>query len=846
MRQPVVFGDYLLLERISVGGMAEVFKAKTFGVEGFEKIVAIKRILPSMAEDADFITMFIDEARIAGQLSHANICQIYELGRIEGAHFIAMEYVSGKDALQLQNRLRRVGKRMPLPMAAFIAACVCDGLDYAHSKLDVNRQPMNIVHRDVSPQNVLVSYAGEVKVIDFGIAKAVSRSAKTRAGVLKGKFGYMSPEQLRGHPVDHRSDLFAMGTVLWEMCTGERLFTGSSDLAVLDKVRNAIVPRPSQHNPEVPPELEAIVMRALRREPAERFQDAGAMQQALRGYLAQQPTAWTAETLAAATQAMFKDDMVRDQAAAERYRELRREDLPQLGSTLPPELPAGSLLRTASASDPGSRPPSRPAWAPTAQMNAQLEAWGDDGATVVSDAPDFLLGDQSVTPSTPAPVSAAAAPADEESEASVTRIFGDKVVGQDALTGEPTYVFSADNGRLQHLGLVAKTAAPGVRTPREAADGASLAAEDAGWQAGPTVIFDGGAEAESGRRAEVVPPTARDATASALLTAAPPSLWGDVGRGVGAAVVIVGLLVLFWWLFLARQAPRLASLTMTSAVGEVAQLYVDGTSRGQLRPGQRMTLRALQPGAHRIALVVTGEEPTVRSVDLAPGEVRVLTLEPRVAPTPASLPVDAGAEPAPRLGRLELSSEPPGAEVVLAGVSRGRTPLVLSELPAGRHELRLSKPGYREQRDAVWIDPGATSKLSLSLALVAERGAADHRVVVARRAVDAGPPRGREAPRRREAALAPRPAPRPADAGVVATNERTHGYLVVNSTPWARVLIDGNDSGRNTPITPRQRVPLKRGRHRVTLVVGDQRFDFVVEITAGATTRLIEALPISR
>ena len=157
MRQPVVFGDYLLLERISVGGMAEVFKAKTFGVEGFEKIVAIKRILPSMAEDADFITMFIDEARIAGQLSHANICQIYELGRIEGAHFIAMEYVSGKDALQLQNRLRRVGKRMPLPMAAFIAACVCDGLDYAHSKLDVNRQPMNIVHRDVSPQNVLVS-----------------------------------------------------------------------------------------------------------------------------------------------------------------------------------------------------------------------------------------------------------------------------------------------------------------------------------------------------------------------------------------------------------------------------------------------------------------------------------------------------------------------------------------------------------------------------------------------------------------------------------------------------------------------------------------------------------------
>ncbi len=206
MREPVRFGKYLLLERLSIGGMAEVFLAKTFGIEGFAKLVAIKRILPAMADDADFVQMFIDEAKIAGQLSHPNICQIYELGRIDGAYFIAMDYVRGKDALQLISRFRRLRCRMPLAMAAFIAARACEALDHAHRRADAQGRPLNIIHRDVSPQNILVSYAGEVKLIDFGIAKAVSRSAHTQAGVLKGKFGYMSPEQVRGEPLDRRSD----------------------------------------------------------------------------------------------------------------------------------------------------------------------------------------------------------------------------------------------------------------------------------------------------------------------------------------------------------------------------------------------------------------------------------------------------------------------------------------------------------------------------------------------------------------------------------------------------------------------------------------------------------------
>src|SRR3954454_11003375 len=299
LRQPIPFGKYVLLERISVGGMAEVFKAKSFGVEGFEKILAIKRILPSMAEDADFIEMFIDEAKICGQLNHANICQIFELGRVEDSHFIAMEYVWGKDVLQLQNRFRKLRATMKPEMAAFIAAKLCEGLDYAHKKKDAAGRPLHIIHRDISPQNILISYDGELKIIDFGIAKAASRSSKTQAGVLKGKFGYMSPEQVRGQPLDRRSDIFAIGTILYELLTSDRLFIGESDFDTLEKVRNVDVPPVSTVNKSVPPDLEAIITKALAREADDRYQWASEMQDALQAFLLSRDGVFTAKQLSA-------------------------------------------------------------------------------------------------------------------------------------------------------------------------------------------------------------------------------------------------------------------------------------------------------------------------------------------------------------------------------------------------------------------------------------------------------------------------------------------------------------------------------------------------------------------
>ncbi|MFZ9890012.1 MAG: serine/threonine protein kinase, partial [Myxococcota bacterium] len=203
---PVRFGKYVLLERVNVGGMAEVFKAKTFGVAGFERILAIKRILPSLVDDQEFIHMFIDEARIAVQLNHTNIAQIYELGKQGPHYYIAMEYLPSRDLRSILDRLRSAGQLMPIAQAAYITAKICEGLDYAHRRRDPAGAPMNIIHRDVSPQNILVTYEGDIKVIDFGIAKAANRASKTQAGVLKGKFGYMSPEQVRGLPIDRRSD----------------------------------------------------------------------------------------------------------------------------------------------------------------------------------------------------------------------------------------------------------------------------------------------------------------------------------------------------------------------------------------------------------------------------------------------------------------------------------------------------------------------------------------------------------------------------------------------------------------------------------------------------------------
>ena len=305
--KPLLFGKYCLLERVSVGGMAEVFRAKPLDAPDFRGYLALKRILPHLAEDNEFIKMFVDEAKLTVQLTHPNIVRIYELGQFQNSYYILMEFISGKDLLALQKTMRRQKSVIPVDMSLFIAREMARGLHFAHHKRDVDGNPLNIIHRDVSPQNVLIDYRGRVKVIDFGIAKAAVQSTRTAIGVLKGKMGYMSPEQARGEPLDYRSDVFAIGSVLWEMLTNRRLFHGQNEFETMQRVRDAIVDPPSTKNPAIPPEVDEIVMGALTRHPDDRYDSAGAMADRIDQWLEANP--YSVEDLSVWMRTIYADDL---------------------------------------------------------------------------------------------------------------------------------------------------------------------------------------------------------------------------------------------------------------------------------------------------------------------------------------------------------------------------------------------------------------------------------------------------------------------------------------------------------------------------------------------------------
>jgi eukaryotic-like serine/threonine-protein kinase len=276
-------GKYVIQRKLAEGGMAEIFLASSFGPEGFEKQVIIKRIRPNFADDASFVEMFVSEARLVSKLNHANIVQVFDFDRHEDTFYIAMEYVRGKSLAQAHQRSRELGIPLAPALAAQIVVEVARGLGFAH-RLTEHGQPLGIVHRDVTPQNVLLSYEGAVKLTDFGIAKAGTRASTV--GMLKGKFAYMSPEQSRGQPVDARTDIFALGITLWELLSGSRLFDADSDVAVLHAVQERTVVSPEKLNAAVGTGLSAIVLKCLEREKDARFQTAQELERALSRYLA--------------------------------------------------------------------------------------------------------------------------------------------------------------------------------------------------------------------------------------------------------------------------------------------------------------------------------------------------------------------------------------------------------------------------------------------------------------------------------------------------------------------------------------------------------------------------------
>jgi len=274
-------GDYTLLRRLAVGGMGEIWLAERRGYSGFSKRVVIKTILEVFSEDPELVEMFLEEGRIAAGLTHPHIAQTFDLGRIDKVYYIAMEYVAGKDLrnLLLANIERR--QHIPLNLVLRIIAQTCEGLYYAHTWATPDGQTAGIVHRDISPQNILVTFDGTVKIVDFGIAKATHKMGKTRSGVLKGKYAYMSPEQVRGQPMDHRADLWSLGVVMYELVTSRRLFKRDSEMATLDAVLEAQVPSITRIDAGIPEAVERVLMKALAKNPERRYRDAREMQLAL-------------------------------------------------------------------------------------------------------------------------------------------------------------------------------------------------------------------------------------------------------------------------------------------------------------------------------------------------------------------------------------------------------------------------------------------------------------------------------------------------------------------------------------------------------------------------------------
>ena len=924
MRQPVPFGKYHLLERISVGGMAEVFKAKAFGVEGFEKILAIKRILPSMAEDADFIQMFIDEAKIAGQLNHANIAQIFELGRVQDSHFIAMEYVWGKDVLQIQNRFRRMKATMPFPMAAYVAAKMCEGLDYAHKKKDAGGKLLNIIHRDVSPQNVLVSYDGEVKVIDFGIAKAASRSTKTQAGVLKGKFGYMSPEQVRGLPLDRRSDIFAIATILYELLTAERLFLGESDFATLEKVRNVDVPPPSKTVPGCPEPIEKIILKGLAKDVEDRYQWGAEMQEDLQAYLNSLEAPFGIKQLAAWMREQFAPEMKRESQVLEEQKKMTREmKAPAVAAAL------GNV----------SGAPSQPPKEGTMELRADdlLEEVPELGEMKEDDAP---LAGEATQISTEVPPEVLALLSANPSLGS-----GAPASPANDLQAQSTQILSSEHpkppgGELpSQATMILDQGAPPSGNGAQAAGGLAPLPSQA------TVLLDAPVYPSP------QPPPPRDRTGQTALhpeTSQVDSLpyrqkrrstiGRDLAIGIGVAAAVVGG-VLGVRAYLARGGEK-ATLVITVNPSTAAKVQIDGRDRGSIAAGAALTLKDLAPGPHKVRVVadsgsfedkvtLQASDVSVVSATLTGGSEVAAKKTPddaaksvannqantqannqanNVVKTPAvsavggmgkfrltvgtegavvyvdgaqmedgawkdPIPLKAGAahefrvsksgkedarfsvtlaageeqaktvELQAAMGHLEVRTDPPGAEVNVNGKPAGQTPVKVDDVDLSKEaRVTIRKHGFKDVVKRVSFKDDSHQSLDVKLAsssgggssAVAEEDKEDELAPVAPKKPDEGK---HDKPEKKVADMAVKKSDAPPAAG-----GSEPGFLVANTQPWAKVLIDNKDTGKTTPIAPRSKIPLKPGKHKVTFLANGKKYDFEVVIKAGEDFRLIRQL----
>ncbi|MFZ5471140.1 MAG: protein kinase domain-containing protein [Myxococcota bacterium] len=823
MKRPSVFGKYLLLERINVGGMAEVFIAKAFGVEGFERILAIKKILPTMAEDEEFITMFIDEARISVQLNHANIVHIHELGKHDATYFIAMEYVAGRDLRTLLERYRRRKEVTPTAQAVYVASKICEGLDYAHRKKDARGQELNIIHRDVSPQNILVSYEGEVKIIDFGIAKAANRSQKTQAGILKGKFGYMSPEQVRGLPIDRRSDVFAVGVILYEMLTGEKLFVGESDFSTLEKVRNAEVPQMRQFNPGIPPELEKVVLKALAREQEDRYQWASDLQEDLMRFLLAGDAIYSAKQLASFMREAFAEDLLREAEKMERFASIERPD------QIEPTGVTAAVDRSKPRSPPSVGPPSRPSG--RASLSAPQTGYAEAGVATGSEAGALdgtVVGErtQIVDPSTVGnvPSNEVASNGGSGNGAVKNDTGGSMNPLDDTLPPQS----GRRGGNKPQVVIGDAKGYTGATVIGPLPEPVSKDEVDASQPGQSTLLFPKRTNEEDAHEDDVGEAT--DVSRRALSEEADGGEGQDLEPSQSVSVTSLTGPRKFWvplfdswrtkkWLLAAMGGVALVAVAGFVALfsggrtGGVAVSVSPETARITIGGQQvRNNFEAqLAEGEYDVLAVAMGYKPSRKKITVVRGKKTALVMEltpdaPLPPPPEVDLsPEESGAEvekiEPPRVFTAKFVTDVAGVEVLVDGKSVGKTPHAkLGDLPLGRvFQVVGKKPGFQAFEGEFSGDRGG--EIEVPLAMVR------------------APPRD--------------PPPK--------APSKTKGNLVCGTRPaGAEVWVDGKNTGRQTPIPVSNPLVLPVGKRKVVFKLdGKQSGPHEVDIKEDEPTKLL-------
>lgn len=788
--------------------MAEVFKAKEFGVDGFERIVAVKRILPHVAEDEEFIGMFKDEARIAVQLTHSNIGQIYSLGQEEDSFYIALEYVAGKDLRTIFENVRSSGEVLSPAQACFVVMKVCEGLDYAHNKKDRFGNALNLIHRDVSPPNILVSYEGEVKLIDFGVVKAAGRSSSTKSGILKGKFGYMAPEQVRGQPVDRRGDIFALGACLWEVLTSTRLFQGESDFATLEMVRAGRIRSPREVNPDVPQRLADIVLKALAPEPTDRYSSAMEFHDDLQAFMFAEGLFYSRKNLAAWMRQKYRTDIELEKEKAKKQAiDTRRKQRAKMGTMVmgaggAPPPPPPARPKTGGS---GAHPPPRRSRSDTMQMSAATPS----SLGPPSPPPTPARGGPVMRSPRPTPASYEAPPPaadnqlDWDDDELETRLF---VAGE----GEEM----AATNRANDMASVRRGVDPGLSAPPVAATTApmpigapapSLAPAPAPGMAPPVVAGRG-------------LPTTNPAMAPrpALATPGPlyPTTLGDVEPKSGGSRWLMWV-VLFVVLI---GGGGIAFFSMGGSTGDAGGVQVGddaGALKLEISPadaivkvdgvavaglGGSRTIDALSPGQHRLSVAQGGYLPYESTVQVKAGVIGTVpvTLE-------------------PALVNLAVSTAPVEADVVLVAgshqvpIGRGAFSYALTRQAGVVYSLIASSPGYLATTMPLSFDGSNPQNVALTLL-------ADSNAQVA--AVDGNAAADADEPDDAAEAAAPRPRPRPSSSrssrpstpkpsGGAKTAELKIG--TEPGLPPAAVFIDGAKASSRTPL----KVKVSPGTHTI-------------------------------